>query len=122
MPTTFADLIALAPWREAVTYRDTWPHEYVLSHTDDQQALLATICARLLDGEGVSCRFFHMENIYLFFGDYKYWLMTDYHDVDPHYDEDDYVINRARPSRTLPPLRHYARGRPGDGPNRNLDS
>ena len=56
-----------------------------------------------------------MENIYLFFGDYKYWLMTDYHDVDPHYDEDDYVINRARPSRTLPPLRHYARGRLGAG-------
>ena len=22
--------IARAPWREAVTYRDTWPHEYVL--------------------------------------------------------------------------------------------
>ena len=21
-------LIASAPWREAVTYRDTWPHEY----------------------------------------------------------------------------------------------
>lgn len=60
MPTTFAELIALAPWREAVTYRDTWPHEYVLSHADDQQALLATICARLLDGEGVSCRFFHI--------------------------------------------------------------
>ncbi len=24
------DLIAAAPWREAVTYRETWPHEYVL--------------------------------------------------------------------------------------------
>lgn len=23
-------LTAAAPWREAVTYRDTWPHEYVL--------------------------------------------------------------------------------------------
>ena len=22
------DLIARAPWREAVTYRETWPHEY----------------------------------------------------------------------------------------------
>ena len=25
------DLIADAPWREAVTYRDTRPHEYVLA-------------------------------------------------------------------------------------------
>ena len=25
------ELIARAPWREAVTYRDTWPHGYVLS-------------------------------------------------------------------------------------------
>ena len=58
MPITLAELIALAPWCEAVTYRDTWPHEYVLSQTDDQQAFLAAICARFLDGAGVSCRFF----------------------------------------------------------------
>ena len=25
------EVIARALWREAVTYRDTWPHEYVLS-------------------------------------------------------------------------------------------
>ncbi len=25
------ELIASAPWREAVTYRETWPHEYVMS-------------------------------------------------------------------------------------------
>ena len=24
------ELIAGAPWREAVTYRETWPHEYVV--------------------------------------------------------------------------------------------
>ena len=24
------ELIAAAPWREAVTYRETWPHEYVV--------------------------------------------------------------------------------------------
>ena len=27
------ELIAAAPWREAVTYRETWPHEYVLLHS-----------------------------------------------------------------------------------------
>ena len=32
MPT-LTELITSAPWREAVTYRDTWPHEYVLAET-----------------------------------------------------------------------------------------
>ena len=40
-------LIARAPWREAVTYRDTWPHEYVVVKEDGQQALLAAFCARI---------------------------------------------------------------------------
>ena len=31
------ELIARAPWRGAVTYQDTWPHEYVLSEKDGQQ-------------------------------------------------------------------------------------
>ena len=44
----------------------------------------------------MACRFFRMNNTYLFIGDYKYWLMTDYNDIDPYNDEGDYVINRAR--------------------------
>ena len=28
--TNIIDLIARAPWREAVSYRETWPHEYVV--------------------------------------------------------------------------------------------
>ena len=34
------ELIDSAPWREAVTYRDTWPHEYVLTDKDNQRQLL----------------------------------------------------------------------------------
>ena len=35
MPTMeLMELIARAPWREAVTYRETWPHEYVLIKQD----------------------------------------------------------------------------------------
>ena len=30
-------LIRRAPWREAVTYRDTWPHEYVVVKKDGQE-------------------------------------------------------------------------------------
>ena len=96
MNPKLTELIAGAPWREAVTYRETWPHEYVLSEKDGQWELLEAICERFRAGEGVSARFFRMNNIYLFIGDHKYWLMTDYNDIDPNNDEGDYVINRAR--------------------------
>ena len=43
---TQGNFIDRAPWREAVTYRDTWPHEYVLTEKDDQRELLAAICTR----------------------------------------------------------------------------
>ena len=96
MTHTLTELINQAPWREAATYRDTWPHEYVLTDKDSQRELLAAVCARFRDGEGVACRFFRMNNTYLFIGDYKYWLMTGYNDIDPYNDEGDYVLNRAR--------------------------
>lgn len=60
--TQLIELIETAPWREAVTYRHTWPHEYVLSEKDDQRELLAAICARFHAGEGVAGRFFRMSN------------------------------------------------------------
>ncbi len=78
-----------------MTYRDTWPHQYVLSEKDDQRELLAVVCQRFIDGEGVACRFFRMANTYLFIGGYKYWLMTDYRQIDPFGDDDNYVVNRA---------------------------
>ena len=59
-------LIAQAPWREAVTYQDTWPHEYVVVKEDGQQELLAAFCGRIAQGEGVECRFFHQKREYLF--------------------------------------------------------
>ena len=55
------ELIAHAPWREAVTYRNTWPHEYVVIKKDGQQELLSAFCARIARGEGVECRFFHQK-------------------------------------------------------------
>ena len=87
------DLIAAARWREAVTYREMWPHEYVLLQKDEQRELLEAVCERLRNGEGVPCRFFAMDNLYRFIGDYKYWLMTHYDEVD--WDEEE-VLNRAR--------------------------
>ena len=93
MPPTLKELIDHAPWREAVTYRETWPHEYVLSEKDSQQELLEAVCDRFRAGEGVACRFFRMNNTYLFVGEHKYWLMTHWDDVEPGVD---HVLNRAR--------------------------
>ena len=88
----FTELIALAPWREAVIYRETWPHEYLVSQRDGQQELLEVVCARFRAGEGVRGHFFGRENTYLFIGSYKYWLITHWDDIDP---DGDYIINRA---------------------------
>ena len=86
-------LIAQAPWREAVTYRDTWPHEYVVIQKDKQQDLLSAFCHRILQGEGVKCHFFHQTRPYLFLGEYKYWVMDEVEDINPNtYDS---VLNRA---------------------------
>lgn len=87
------ELIANAPWREAVTYRDTWQHEYVVIKRDGQQELLAAFCERISRGEGVQGQFFNQKRRYLFLGDYKYWTMTECPDID--LDTDDYVLNRA---------------------------
>jgi hypothetical protein len=92
MADSIMELIARAPWREAVTYRETWPHEYVLSERDNQWDLLAAVCQRFRAGEGVACRFFTMDNTYLFLGGYKYWLMTHWDDLEPY---GNHVLNRA---------------------------
>ncbi len=79
-------MIARAPWREAVTYRDTWPHEYVVIEKDGQQELLAAFHSRIGRGEGVERRFFHRTRKYLFLGEHKYWTMLA---------DDDMILNRA---------------------------
>ena len=97
MKPTLMELVEQAPWREAVTYRDTWPHEYVLSSKDNCADLLARIVERWKAGEGVKCRFFSMENTYLFVGEYKYWIMVPYDEFDCDVARvEDYVLNRAR--------------------------
>ena len=88
------ELIAAAPWREAVTYRETWPHEYVVINRDGQQDLLAAFCERIGRGEGVECQFFNQSREHLFLGDYKYWTMAACSDIDLA--ANDEVLNRAR--------------------------
>ena len=88
-------LIDRAQWREAVTYRDSWPHEYVLSRKDGQRELFEEVRARMRAGEGLQGRFFSFTTTYLFVGDYKYWFMTPHDEIDLDGDVD-FVLNRAR--------------------------
>jgi len=64
-----------------------------MTETDGQQELLEAVSERFRAGEGVACRFFRMNNTYLFIGDHKYWLMTHWDNLEPGVN---YVINRAR--------------------------
>ena len=94
MGSTLTDLINGAPWREAVTYRHTWLHEYVLTEEDNQRELLQEIIALLRAGEGVAVRYFNITPTYLFFGECKYWFMVSVEELDPNA-QADYVLNRA---------------------------
>ena len=90
------ELIACAPWREAVTYRSTWPHEYVLIKKDGQRALLRAFCSRVESGEGVEGHFFSKSFTYLFLGDHKYWTYTPCVEIELDATSEDFVLNRAR--------------------------
>ncbi len=87
-------LIEQAPWREAVTYRDTLPHEYVFVKKDRQEELLAAFCARIARGEGIECLFFGQRRKYLFLSEHRYWTKIDCPDID--LETDDYRLSRAR--------------------------
>ena len=97
---TLTDLIAAAPWREAVTFRKTWPHEYVLLKKDGERELMQAVCQRVRDGEAFRGYFFKRQMDYVFIGDYKYWFMADADTIkavlDNPDDEREVVLNRAR--------------------------
>ena len=94
--SSLVDLVASAPWHEAVTYRDTWPHEYVMVKKDGQRELFEAVRARMCAREGLQGWFFNFTTTYLFIGDYKYWFMTSHDQIDLDATEDDFVLNRAR--------------------------
>ena len=96
MKPTLMELIDRAPWREAVTYRDTWPHEYVLLLKDGQGELMEMVRDRMKAGEGLVGRFFHTTPTYLFVGDYKYWFMTHHDVIDLDQEDTEHVLNRVR--------------------------
>ena len=93
--TNIVDLIEKAQWREATTYRETWPHEYIMSHDDLSYIKIFKIfIERFKKGEGTPGKFFKMDNWYLFLGNRKYWFMTHYDKIDLN-DGQNYALNRA---------------------------
>ena len=96
MTQPLTQLIEKAPWREAVTYRETWPHEYVLLQKDGEGELMRAVRDRMQAGEGTEGRFFHRPTVYLFIGDYKYWFMTHHDEIDLDQDQDEHVLNRVK--------------------------
>lgn len=93
-------LIAAAPWREAVTFRKTWPHEYVLLKKDGERELMQAVCQRVRDGEAFRGYFFKRQMDYVFIADHKYWFMADGDTIkavlDNPDDEREVVLNWAR--------------------------
>ena len=94
------DLIAAAQWREAVTFRESWPHEYVLLKKHGERELMQAVCQRVRDGEAFRGYFFTRQTDYVFVGDYKHWFMADGNTIkevlDNPDDEREVVLNRAR--------------------------
>ncbi len=94
------EMIAAAPWREAVMFRKTWPHEYVLLKKDGEREFMQAVCQRVRDGEAFRGYFFKRQMDYVFIGDYKYWFMADGDTIkgvlDDEDDEREVVLNRAR--------------------------
>ena len=93
---TLMELIQRAPWREAVTYRDTWPHEYVLLQKDGQRELMEAVRARMQAGEALVGRFFNTTPTYLFIADYKYWFMTHHDVIDLSQTTEEHALNRVQ--------------------------
>ena len=69
------ELSARDPWREPLTYRNSWPHEYVSQKKVGQPKMLNTVYK------------------HLFSGDFKYWFSSQWDGFEP---DDENVINRAR--------------------------
>ena len=101
MEPNVTELIARASWREAITYRDTWPHEYVLT----QQEVLEMICQKFRAGDGMARRFFSTNKAFLFTGDHNYGPKKENPSGAPSNERGDRRCREPRCRRTRPSTR-----------------
>jgi hypothetical protein len=85
------DFIARRKWREAVTYRETAPHEYVVRkwETDEQGNRDFDRFITLIRRFGYADFYYKLRHIYWAIDEFKYWTMG-------WPVEETTVINRAR--------------------------
>jgi hypothetical protein len=101
--------VASRRWQEAVTYRETAPHEYTVrkwmpDHVDEYRRFAQLILDRGYDGA-----FWSQVRKYLDVGSHRYWLMT----TDVNESE---VINRQPLSYQQPGFRRLSPDTPTDTP------
>ena len=85
------EFVSRRPWREAVTYRDTAPHEYVVRtwESDKQGNLDFNRFVVLVRRFGFADYFYRVRHIYWALDEFAYWTMG-------WPVEETTVINRAR--------------------------
>lgn len=71
------DFILQRRWREAVTYRDTAPHEYVVRdwETDESASRAFDFFITLIRRFGYADFYYRIRHIYWEIGEFKYWTM-----------------------------------------------
>lgn len=80
------------PWREAKTYRDTTPHEYIVVRPNDAGREEFRRMFELIEKYGRIEKFFGKPYLYLFLDDgYKYFAADG-----GGWEDDRYILNRAK--------------------------
>lgn len=75
------------PWHEAVTYRETYPHEYIVRGEVNPDVFYRLF--DLIREAGVFERWNNQPVQYFYYGPFKYWVMTEHKSLAT-------IINRVR--------------------------
>ena len=62
-----------APWREAITYAETWPHEYVVRDQVDEEMFAAVV--EYVREHGTMESFYNKRHSHWYDRGYAYWSM-----------------------------------------------
>jgi hypothetical protein len=85
LPKKFKKFIEEQNWIFAKTYAETWPHEYIVQQSIDNNLFLAL--ANHIDKFGYQDNFYEMKLIYFNYNGFTYWHMEN-------------IINRCNENET----------------------
>lgn len=71
------EYISKVYWKEAVTYRETAPHEYTIRHWRKDLEAEFVEFVKYIRLVGNKERFYSRVHSYFYLGDHKYWTMGD---------------------------------------------